>query len=73
MKKNNFLKAKQIQIDLKVSPVCKDSFENKTDCEDCIEKAKQETRKIMDDIWSRYPNAEISRANLETNNVVFEL
>ena len=73
MKKNNFLREKQIQIDLKVSPVCQNSFENQADSEECIEKAKEETRKIMDDIWSRYPMAEISRANLETNSVVFEL
>lgn len=69
---SKFNRAKLLEISVVVRPICPRK-ENKQECEECDEKAKQETRKIMDDIWNRYPLAEVSKANFDNNNIVFEL
>jgi hypothetical protein len=63
-------KTKELEITLEVKPL---SRKHSEEIEGCNEKAQQETRKIMDDIWKRYPLAEVSRANFESNSIVFEL
>jgi hypothetical protein len=62
---------KKLEISLIVKSICREKEKNT--CEECKETAEKETRKLMDDIWSRYPMAEVSRLNFENNSVVFEL
>ena len=66
-------KTKELEISLEVKSICKKNSNEIIKCEDCKEKAEEETRKLMDDIWKRYPMAEVSRVNFESNSVVFEL
>lgn len=67
------LRNKELEISLEVKPICASHDIAIRECEDCREKAHQETRKLMDDIWKRYPMAEVARANFDSNNIVFEL
>jgi hypothetical protein len=67
------LKNKELEVRLEVKPICSGQEEAINDFENCKERAKQETRRLMDDIWKRYPTAQISKANFDSNSVVFEL
>jgi len=66
-------RTKELEISLEVKPICKKDATEIMETEICKEKAQQETRRIMDDIWKRYPMAEVSRVNFDSNRVVFEL
>ena len=72
-KSKTISKAKELEISLVVKPICKRENNGAIELETCKERAQQETRKLMDDIWKRYPMAQVSKANFDSNNVVFEL
>jgi hypothetical protein len=57
------LKLSPITIQLRV--VSKDKSDKET--------AKQETRKIMDDIWARYPRAQVAKSEFEKGKVIFDV
>jgi hypothetical protein len=67
------LRNRELEVRLEVKPICTSHDLEIRDCESCKEKAQIETRKLMDDIWKRYPMAEVSRVNFDSNSVVFEL
>ena len=66
-------KKRELELKLEIKPICSGHELAIKECEGCKEKAQLETRKLMDDIWKRYPMAEVSRVNFDSNTVVFEL
>jgi hypothetical protein len=43
------------------------------DKEEARDKATTEIRKLMDDIWNRYPNAEVVKSDFNSSNIIFEI
>ena len=63
---------KSIEISLSVKSIVQESTEE-FDKDEAREKATTEIRKLMDDIWNRYPKAEVVRSNFDASNIVFEV
>ena len=62
---------KSIEISLSVRSVAVE--EQETDNEEAREQAATEIRKLMDDIWNRYPKAEVVKSDFNSSNIVFEV
>jgi hypothetical protein len=70
MKKQN-KQTKSIEISLSVRSVAIE--EQEIDREEAREQATAEIRKLMDDIWNRYPKAEVVKSDFNRSNIIFEV
>lgn len=62
---------RSMQISLSVTSI--NLEEQELDSEEAREEATAEIRKLMDDIWNRYPKAEVVKSDFDYSNIVFEV